>query len=385
MKRIFALLTAILLELSFCVGIYAHPEGETAVSISGSAISAKSAILMNAEDGETYFQKNADLRLGMASTTKIMTAIVALKLSSPDRVITVPAEAVGIEGSSVYLVEGEKLTLSELLSALLLSSANDAAVAIAVSVSGSVDAFVDEMNRHAEGMGLCDTHFKNPHGLYDEEHYTTARELAMIAKEALASETISSIVRMKKTTIPHDGIADRRLLVNHNRLLSSYEGAIGMKTGFTKKTGRTLVSAAERDGLRLIAVTLDAPDDWQDHTLMLDYGFSNYQKILFYGKEEFLYYIPLSDGSADRVKITNSEPLSLTLKKGEHKRAELVESNRRFVLAPTAQGDYFGTLTLTAGGKSVSSPLIITERHKANTKRKKGFFERIATFFTLEQ
>lgn len=377
------MLIAAITAIGFCINIYALPEENVSDTLPP-YLSAKCAILINAEDGSAYFEKNADMRSGPASTTKIMTALVALGLCEPERILTVPREAVGIEGSSVYLVEGEQLTLYELLCALLLSSANDAAVAIAVCLSGSVDAFVEKMNFHAREMGLKDTHFANPHGLYSEDHYTTARELALITAEALRSKTVSDIVGMKKTTIPHDGTPDKRLLVNHNRMLSSYDGAIGVKTGFTKKTGRTLVSAAERDGLRLIAVTLDAPDDWRDHTLMLDYGFATYERVEFYLPEEFSYELPLSDGNKDTVRLTNTEPLYLTLKKGYGKPSERIDASSRFLIAPTRKGDLFGNLTVTVGEYSVSSPLAVSESTNAKTKPKKGFFERIKSFFSIE-
>ena len=170
-----------------------------------------------------------------------------------------------MEGSSVYLAQDEVLTLKELLYALLLESANDAAVAIAMAVDGSVDAFADRMNRYAAQLGLKDTHFVNPHGLDDDAHYTTARELALITRAALENPDFREIVSTQKTVIPLRGSEGVRLLLNHNRLLREYDGCIGVKTGFTKKTGRCLVSAAERDGVMLIAVTLGAPDDWNDH------------------------------------------------------------------------------------------------------------------------
>ncbi len=385
MKKLFIFFTALLVGSCFCVKSIAlgSDTAVETVSYMGS-LSAKSAVLMNAESREIYFEKNADTRLGMASTTKIMTALVAAELCSSEKYVTVPAEAVGVEGSSIYLTEGERLTMGELLHALLLSSANDAAVAIAISVSGSVEAFVEEMNAYAERLGLRDTHFVNPHGLYDEEHYTTAAELAKIAAAALENELIAKIVSLRKATISHDGVADKRLLVNHNRLLSSYEGAIGMKTGFTKKTGRTLVSAARRDGLTLIAVTLDAPDDWNDHTALLDYGFASYEKLIFYPAEGFSYSLPLCDSRKDSILLTNTEPLTLTLPKGERRVDIRVEGTSRFLVAPAKKGEFFGTVTVTAGETSVSSPLIIAENADALTKPKRTFFERISDFFTVD-
>ena len=244
------------------------------------SVSAESAVLIEAQSGNVIYSKNTDQRLPMASTTKIITALTALSQAHPDTVITANADAVGVEGSSIYLVEGEALTLEQLLYALLLESANDAAVAIAIGVSGSVEAFAEQMNLLADVLGLQDTHFVNPHGLDHEDHYTTASELAKLTRYALQNELIREIVGTRKTTIPHPGEVGTRLLVNHNKLLRLYEDCIGVKTGFTKRSGRCLVSAAERDGVTLIAVTLNAPNDWNDHTAMLDYGFAKYESVL---------------------------------------------------------------------------------------------------------
>ena len=374
-KRLFFAVVAILC-LTMPISTFALPVGS-----SPPALSAKSAILINGESGAVYYGKNEDQRLGMASTTKLMTAIVALELADADSVVRIPRAAVGIEGSSVYLIEGERLTLSELIYALLLSSANDAAVAIAIHTAGSVDAFVEKMNEKAADMGLDDTHFTNPHGLYDEAHYTTARELAIIAAEALKFPFIAAAVGAKKASISHDGKAGARLLVNHNKLLRCYEGAIGMKTGFTKKTGRCLVSAAERDGLTLIAVTLDAPDDWSDHTALLDYGFASYEKVCLYGAGEFSYSMPLSDGKPSSITLTNSQPLTATVAKGVHSRSVTVLSSRRFLIGEVSEGECIGTVTVSAGGSTVSSPLIASESSIGRTKPQKGFSELLRAIF----
>ncbi len=243
-------------------------------------VSAQCAVLMNVSDGkrQILWQKNADRRMRPASTTKIMTAIVAIEAMPLSSVITVPAEAVGTEGSSVYLTEGEKFTLEELLYCMLLASANDAAATIAVAVGGSIAAFADMMNDKASMLGLESSHFANPHGLDDEAHYTSAKDLALIAAYALENDVLLKIVSTYKIVVKGVEAKERRL-VNHNRLLLSYRGAVGVKTGYTKAGGRCLVSAAERDGLRLVCVTLSAPDDWQDHKTMLDSGFSSYERV----------------------------------------------------------------------------------------------------------
>lgn len=240
------------------------------------ASTSQSAILINMSEDTALYEKNADQRLPMASTTKIMTAITALRYFTPDTEMTVPIEAVGTEGTSACLEEGEIYSLDELLTALLLQSANDAAVTIALNTAGSIEGFALLMNREAKMIGLTDTNFTNPHGLPDDEHYTTARELAQIAKAAMQNECISRICATKRATITSDA-GKKRYFTNHNKMLGSYEGANGVKTGYTKSSGRCLVSSAKRGDVTLIAVTLHSHDDWREHTAMLDYGFNSVQ------------------------------------------------------------------------------------------------------------
>ena len=309
--------------------------------LSEPSVSAQAAILIEADSGKVIFSREAGVRLPMASTTKIVTALTALALADPATPITVAPEAVGVEGSSVYLIAGEMLTLEELLYALLLESANDAAVAIAVGISGSVDAFAKQMNAVAADLHLENTHFVNPHGLDGEEHYTSAADLAMLAKKALQNELIRTIVGTRKHTIPHPGNAGSRLLVNHNKLLRLYDGCIGVKTGFTKQSGRCLISAAERDGVTLIAVTLNAPNDWNDHTAMLDYGFSLYESVLLCDNEEYLLPLPVVGGADGYVMLANKDALRVTLPKARGEITATVEAPR-FVYAPVAEGETVG-------------------------------------------
>ena len=240
------LITAVLLCLASCTrSSTADSQSASLSSIScfvpssakdAPALSAHSAILIEMDGGDAIYQRNADERLPMASTTKIMTALVALENCDVNKTVSVSPEAVGIEGSSVYLFAGERITMEDLLYALLLSSANDAAAAIAIEVGGSIEGFAALMNERAHSLGLENTNFINPHGLYDEQHYTTARELAVIAREAMKHPTFARIVATyKRTAEMADG--GERLFVNHNKLLSSYEGACGIKTGYTKKAG----------------------------------------------------------------------------------------------------------------------------------------------------
>ena len=372
-RMLCALLTLSLALLSYCP-IRAQPKGDTAI-LSASAISAQSAILIDAHDGKVLFEKNARTKMGMASTTKIMTALVVAESCDIEEVIETDARAVGVEGSSIYLTAGEKLTVEQLLYALLLASANDAAVALALHVSKNVELFAEKMNQKASSLGLKDTHFVNPHGLYDEDHYTTAYDLAVIAKEALKNDTIKKIASTYKTTIPLCNGEGTRVLVNHNKMLKLYDGAIGVKTGFTKKTGRTLVSAAERDGLRLIAVTLNAPNDWNDHTLMLDYGFENYTRTIFFDTGEFRYALGICGGKEEYSLLTNAEPIALTLKKEHGKETYTVETCCRVICAPIRAKAELGRVIFECDGESVSSVLIAVS--DIPVREEKSFFEKI--------
>lgn len=253
----------LLISLVFCVPVgAAESPGD----------SARASVLIDAYSGEVIFEKNSNVRMGPASTTKIMTALVALEHMSADTPVTVDARACGVEGSSAYLCAGDEVILSDLLYAMMLGSANDAAAAIAYAVGGGISEFAGMMNEKALSLGLEDTHFENPHGLDGETHYTTALELARIAAAALENEEFRQIVSTKTKTLTLDGAP--RAFRNHNRLLFEYDDIIGVKTGFTKKCGRTLVSAAKRGNVTLICVTLCDGDDWRDHRKLLDAGFA---------------------------------------------------------------------------------------------------------------
>ena len=346
----------------------------------GLSLSARSAILIEGEEREVLYEKNGRERLPMASTTKIMTALVAAELLELDALISIPREAVGVEGSSIYLCEGEVLTVEQLLYALLLESANDAATALAVCAAGSVEDFAKKCNEKAKELNLKDTNFTNPHGLYDEEHYTTAYDLAQIAAHALKDPKIRKITATKRATIPLRATQSNligegvRYLKNHNKMLSLYEGAIGVKTGFTKKSGRCLVSAAERDGLTLIAVTLNAPDDWRDHAAMLDLGFDNYESKTIYEAGEFCYDFPLSNGASEYARAVNLSPIRTVVPKGKTEYTQSVESHFRFAIAPVAEGQILGRVTVVINGKTLSSTLICAESIDAKYK-KRSFFD----------
>ena len=338
-------------------------------------ISASGAYAFEADTGDVIFEKNANQKMGMASTTKIMTAIVAIENASLEKRVEITSEMTGVEGSSIYLQEGEILTLEELLYALLLESANDASIAIACAVGGNVDNFVEMMNKKAEELGLVNTHFTNPHGLDDKDHYTTARELGALAGYAMNNPVFYDIASTYKRTIPlgEDGA---RVLVNHNKLLKSYDGSIGVKTGFTKKCGRCLVSCAERDGVRIIAVTLNAPSDWNDHKKMLDLGFSKYESINLANIGDYNISLDVINGVNSSVICSNLDSLNVTLRRDNINITAYLEANR-MVSAPIKQGDYVGKIIFKNNDTEIASLNLYALEDVKGIKYKKSIFERI--------
>ena len=347
-------------------------------------LSAHSAILTD-RDGNPLFEKNANERMGPASTTKLMTALVVAELCAPNDTVAIPVEAVGIEGSSIYLHAGESLTVEQLLYALLLASANDAATALAIFCAGSVEAFCEKMNEKAAALGLTDTHFCNPHGLADDEHYTTARDLAKIAAAVLRHPLLRQIVSTYKTTIPLCGNEGTRVLVNHNKLLRLYDGAIGCKTGFTKKTGRTLVSAAERDGLLLIAVTLNAPNDWNDHARLLDYGFGNYTQVSLFDVGKAVGTLPVCSGTDDYVALVPTQSLSLTLPKDTAISRYTVEATGHFLYAPVRAEAPIGRAVCRVGNTEYSVELMAATDVTVRASKKSTPLDRLLHFFTTDE
>lgn len=348
----------------------AASEGNTAL------VSAHSAIAIQAQNGEVYFEKNAHEKLPMASTTKIMTALVALENCDINNVISISKDAVGVEGSSVYLYENERLTLENLLYALLLESANDAAAAIAIEIGGSVEGFAAMMNDKARELGLENTSFENPHGLDSENHYTTAYDLAKITMAAMQNPIFEKIVSTYKRVIPLNGNEGARVLINHNKLLKNYDGAIGVKTGFTKKSGRCLVSAAERNGVRLICVTINAPNDWQDHENMLDLGFSLYKNKTFFEEYQFTYLHNIVGGVDSTVSVANKEFISAIIREGSCSIKQHIEI-QSFSYAPIKEGEIIGQIYYTQGDKVIaSSPLVTIHKVDANVKEK-SFWQKV--------
>ncbi len=306
LKRFFVLALVVM------VAVQAFPKATLALTVS-----AKSAVLIEQSTGKVLYEKNAHERLPMASTTKIMTAICAIEHADLAGVVTVDARAVGVEGSSMYLEKGEHLTLEDLIYGLMLSSGNDAAVAIALHISGDIDSFAQLMNETAQKIGAKNTSFRNPNGLDHSEHYTTAYDLALITRYGMEFEKFREIVATPSKKVPWESRGYDRSLTNHNKMLKIYEGADGVKTGFTKKSGRCLVSSATRDGMQAIAVTLNAPDDWNDHTHMLDYAFDTYHMEPVFQKGDYVRTVTVKNSEVKEMKMITTDGVEVPVKHGE--------------------------------------------------------------------
>lgn len=309
------------------------------------AISARSAVVMDAQTGRILYERSPRQRSLIASTTKIMTALLICEQCNVLDQMRIPQEAVGIEGSSMYLQEGEVLTLQELLYGLMLHSGNDAAVALAIYCGGTVAGFVDLMNDRSRVLGLTGTHFANPNGLDDPEHYSTARDLAVLAAVAMDNPIFAKTVSTKTVTVGN------RRLRNHNKLLWQVEGADGVKTGYTKAAGRILVSSATRQDRRIVAVTIHDPDDWRDHAALLEEAFSGYRMRQVVRGGQVLGTAEVLGGTARTVSLIAEDDFSCLLALGE--KPEILLPGPGFLYAPVAEGQSAGTALIRLGGRTV--------------------------------
>ncbi len=308
--------------------------------------SAASAVLMEQRSGRVLYEQNGDEERLIASITKIMTAVVALEYGRMQQEYTVTAQDMA-EGSSMYLKPGDVLRLEELLYGLMLVSGNDAALAVAHCVAGETEAFVALMNQKAEELGMTHSHFANPNGLDAEGHYASARDMAALTAHALENQDFCRIVSTASITIGD------RYLANHNKLLRLCEGCIGVKTGFTKAAGRTLVSAAQRDGMTLVCVTLRDGDDWNDHMALLDYGFAGYHMETAAAGGQVLSSVLVRGGTAASVPLMAAEDLRYPLAPGEQ--LKVVARCPVSVAAPVVPGQVIGEVCAYLDGELVAS------------------------------
>lgn len=322
-------------------------------------VSASCAALMVAETGELIYSKNERDRRSMASTTKIMTSLLAIEALTPQRKITVSADMLNVEGTSMGLLPGDTVTLEGLVYGMLLQSGNDAANVTAITLGGSVQNFVSMMNNRAAEIGMNDTHFETPSGLDSKEHYSTAYDMALLGCTAIKNPEFASVCSQKSAVVCYGNPPYRRTLTNHNRLLRIYDDAVGIKTGFTKKSGRCLVSAAKRGGVTLVAVTLNAPDDWNDHSKMLEYGFS---VVEHHEVDTDISAVSLNivGGESEKVPLKLSRPLRYISRKGEAAQAEQKISLKKFEYAPIEENAIVGSVELMIDGKVIDRAEILT-------------------------
>lgn len=345
------------------------------VGLAGSAgavtTQASCAILMDADSGRVLYAQNIHEPRLIASITKLMTALVAAEQTADlDELFTVPPECVGIEGSSMYLQANETVTMRALLYGLLLQSGNDAAAAIACRVAGSIDAFALQMNQRAQELGMSRSHFTNPSGLNHEEHYSTAYDMALLACACLENPVVAEICAARSAVVGN------RTFVNHNRLLYRYEGCIGMKTGYTERAGRTLVSAARRNGQTLICVTLNDRDDWRDHEALLDYGFETWPSRVLCAQGEAFGAVRVTGSLLPALPVLAAETVLFPL--GEPETLELTVELAHELHAPVPQGMAVGWAVWSLNGERVAeTELICGGAAQEDLVRRTGIRERI--------
>lgn len=354
---------------ALCALLLIGPARAGAAEVNSHAVSA---ILVEARTGRVLFEENAHEERSIASITKLMTALVAVE-STADLKQTVKVKSEwlsGAEGSSIYLAPDEELTLEELLYGLLLESGNDAAQVIAGFCAGDIPTFVEWMNRRAQDLGMTDSHFANPSGLDEEEHFSTAWDMALCARACMDNETVAAIVGTASITM------GTRTFTNHNKLLGLYDGCLGMKTGYTREAGRTLVTCVQREGLRLIAVTLNDPDDWNDHMALYDYGFSVYEDRALCTAGKTLRTLPITGSLVRFVGVAPISNATYPLRPEEvfTTAVELPEA----VSAPVREGSIAGKIDFFLNGEKLDSVyLVYTASVSSDLFTLKPFWERV--------
>jgi D-alanyl-D-alanine carboxypeptidase (penicillin-binding protein 5/6) len=339
---------------------------------SAPALSACCAVLMDGESGRILLEKEGEQEKPMASITKIMTALVAVERGDLQADVKILPEYLQTEGSSIYLKAGETVKLETLLYGLMLESGNDAALAIAGFCAGDTETFVSWMNEKAEQLGLSHTKFQNPSGLPDEDHYASAADMASITRAAMANESFAKIFSAKEMTL------EGRSFRNHNKLLWQYEGAVGGKTGFTKAAGRTLVTCAKKGDRWLIAVTLDAPDDWNDHKNLFDYGFAAFSTQVLCTTEEKVAELAVQNGESNAISLFPKRNVSYPLQEGENvqSRVSLLPGCEQ---APVARGETAGVLTYFLEEEPVAQVELLY--HETIPMKNRSILERFLRLF----
>ena len=349
----------------------------------GPEVSAQSAVVLTADTGAVLFEKDGHTPRPVASTTKIMTALLALEAAQEqgDPLVDITQEMVAVEGSSMGLQAGDSISLTGLAAGMLLASGNDAANAAALYLDGSLESFAARMNQRAAALGMEDTHFVTPSGLDGEDaqglgHLSTAYDMALLARAALEDQAFRQLCSSPSLAVEFAEPVKRVTYTNHNKLLAQYQGCVGVKTGFTKEAGRCLVSAAERDGALLIAVTLNAPNDWQDHAALLDYGFSQVEPYQLAGGDVRL-TVPVVGSPVEVVSLRGSNGGEVTLPLGQGAQVERVVRVPKFLYAPVEPGEQVGEICWYLEGQLLGSAPLTAAGAAPLQEKAPSFWERL--------
>lgn len=368
--------------IALCLGValFVASASQSQAAAPPVEVSAQSVILMTADTGTVLFEKDSREQLPMASTTKIMTALLTLEEAERlgDPVVEITEEMVAVEGSSMGLMAGDKISLSGLAAGMLLASGNDAANAAAIYLAGSLEKFVEKMNQRAIEIGMENTHFVTPSGLDGESddglgHYSTAYDMALLAREAVNNQAFRELCSSSSYRVKFAEPVKEVAYTNHNKLLTQYEGCIGVKTGYTKQAGRCLVSAAERDGTALIAVTLNAPDDWKDHTLLLDYGFSQMESYSLMGGD-VQGRVPVVGSEQQTISFYGQNGGMVSIPKGTAGEVSRQVYLAPFLYAPVKIGDTVGEIRWYLNGALLGSAPILAGECASVQEEKEGFW-----------
>lgn len=375
-KRLLPLLPFLIFTCSHLTIAWANPP----------QLQAESAILLDAKTGQILYDKNIHQRRAPASTTKVLTALLAIESGRLDEITTVSIQAASTPGSTLQLYAGQKISLRQLLTGLLLRSGNDAAVAIAEHLAGSVNAFADLMNQKAYSIGARESHFVNPHGLSRPDHYTTAYDLAIITRYALQNPTFAELVSTKETQIEwlnRNGHEEDRSLRNTNKLLWMFEDADGVKTGTTGAAGPCLVSSATRDNQKLIAVVLHDASRWYDSMKLLKYGFDTFDLIDYAAADDVVATVAVTKGMTERLDALASLPASLVVATADSKAVTIECNVPDTIKAPIYRGQKIGEIVFFVHNQAVKTVDVVAAHDVHEKTMEHLFFEQLLQTYRL--
>lgn len=375
MKRIVSAVLSVFFVFSYSISVSSEEKAEINVS-------AEAYVLYCADNGQIISSNNENKKMKPASTTKVMTSLLALEEASSQNKKVKFTEKMIAEGSSMYLKVGDVVTLKDLASGMMMASGNDAANAAALTISGSTEKFADKMNKRASQIGMKNTHFVTPSGLDDDNHYSTAVDMALLMSYALENEDFAKLTSQKSATVEFiEPSSKKTTYSNHNRLLSLYEYCIGGKTGYTMSAGRCLVSAAKKDCLTLICVTLNDRNDWNDHISLYNYGFEKYS---CYTSDDISFFadVPCVGGDNDSVTVTGERSVSIVVSSEDKDKIERKVYLDSFLYSPIKQGDNVGRIEYTLNGKIIEENNLVAVDSVNSKKKNKNIFTMIKDLFT---